>query len=79
MLKHFQILLVSLVDEVYHHIEEGLPVGRIHNILMLNVLLEDAVRPLAELHAALALHAITHGDDDVEVVKRHRFLYAINV
>lgn len=40
----------------------------VHGIAFGEVLLEDAVGPLAELDAALALYPIAYGDDDIKVV-----------
>ena len=51
----------------------------VHNKAFHQVLLEDAVGPLTELDASLTLYTIANGDDNVEVIKRYRFLYPNNV
>lgn len=55
------------------------PQAVVNVIALYKVLFQNLVCPLTELDTTLALYTVTYGDDDVKVVKRHWFLYPINV
>ena len=79
-----QLLLTAYRATQYLHQLAQLGVVLLHTTLiygiaLYEILLQYAVGPLAELYAALALHTIAYGDNDIERIERDWFLYAINV
>ena len=73
----------SLLSEtIYFILEFVVPLNLdviVDDIALDKVFLQNAVCPFAELNAPLALDTVAYGDDDIEVIERNRFLYAINV